>query len=110
MSLTIQDINIRLLWRRMRPLSYPSKRLLTAIEENPGFSRSELAALLYPEMPPHYSGRKVCKMVKSLERRGLVEFDVIHEGGRAAVPGVYMVGKSRPAKPGYLGVFGWVSE
>lgn len=48
-------------------------------------------------------------MVKALEKRGLVEFDTIHDGGRAGVPGVYMVGKPRPSKPGYLGVFGWVN-
>lgn len=94
----------------MVPLSYPQKRLLSAIEANPGFSRAELSKLLYPEMNPYYSGRKVCKMVKALQKRGLVELDVIHEGGRHGVPGVYMVGKPRPSKPGYLGVYGWVDS
>jgi hypothetical protein len=91
----------------VKPLSYPLKRLLSAVEANPGFSRAELAKLLYQEMNPYYSTPKVSRMVKILERRGLVEFDTIHDRGRAGVPGVYMVGKARPSKPGYLGVFGW---
>lgn len=94
----------------MNKLSYPQKRLLLAIEANPGSSRAELARLLYAEMAPIYSGPKVSKMVSALIKRGLVELDVIREGGRAGVPGVYLVGKERPAKPGYAGVFGWVGS
>ena len=94
----------------MTPLSYSQKRLLTLVETSPGLSRSELGKLAYPNQAPYYSLRKVSKQIKSLEKRGLVEFDVIHEGGRAGVQGVYMVGKARPSKSGYLGVYGWVSR
>jgi hypothetical protein len=92
----------------LKPLSYSQKRLLSAIESNPGLCRAELAKLLYQEMNPYYSTPKVSKMVKALEQRGLVEFDVIHEGGRQGVSGLYLVGQKRIEKPGYLGVFGWV--
>jgi len=89
-------------------LTYPQRRLLRAIEQNPGRSRAELAKHLYLEMSPVYSTPKVSKMVKKLESLGLVELDVIREGGRFGVPGVYLVGQKRPEQPGYLGVFGRV--
>ncbi len=59
-------------------------------------------------MNPYYSLKRLLKMCKRLEARGLIEYDVIHEGGRAGVQGVYLVGKPRPQREGYLGVFGWV--
>lgn len=94
----------------MKPLSFSQKRLLSVVESNPGLSRSELGQLLYQEMNPYYSLKKVLKQVSSLLKRGLVELDVIHEGGRTGVQGVYLVGKPRPDKPGYLGVFGRVDN
>jgi len=93
-----------------RPLNYSEKRLLSAIAENPGASRAELAALLYQAYGTHTKNalRKVAEKVKRLESRGLVELGVIREGGRYGVPGVYLVGQKRSEKPGYLGVYGWV--
>ena len=95
-----------------RPLNYSEKRLLSAIGENPGASRAELAALLYQAYGTNPVGalRKVTEKVKRLESRGLVELGVIREGGRYGVPGVYLVGQRRPEKAGYLGVFGWVDQ
>lgn len=92
----------------MTPLSYSQKRYLSLVEARPGLSRSELAKLLYPEQNPFYSLRRISKLHKALEKRGLVELDVIREGGRLGVLGVYRVGQKRESKPGYLGVFGWV--
>lgn len=96
----------------LRPLNYSEKRLLSAIEANPGYSRSELAQLLYQAHGTHRTNalRKVSSKVNRLLQWGLVELDVIREGGRAGVQGVYLVGKSRPVRPGYAGVFGWVGR
>lgn len=90
----------------MKPLSYPQKRLLSLIEANPGLSRSELGKLAYAEMNPYYSLKKVSKMTAALEKRGLLEYGVIHEGGRAGVPGVYLKGSQINAAKNILGVFG----
>ena len=95
-----------------RALNYSEKRLLSAIEANPGYSRSELAQLLYQAYGTHPRNalRKVAEKVKRLEQWGLVEFDVIREGGRGGVQGVYLVGRPRPQREGYLGVFGFVER
>ncbi len=92
----------------MKPLSYSQKRLLSLIEALPGQSRSELGKAFFPLMSPYYSLKRMLKMCKRLEARGLIEYDVIREGGRAGVAGVYMVGKPRPSESGYLGIFGRV--
>lgn len=92
----------------MKPLSYPQKRYLSAVESNPGLSRAELGRLLYAEMNPFYSLRKVSKIHKALEKRGLVELDVIREGGRLGTQGVYLVGQKRGDDSSYLGIFGKV--
>jgi len=96
----------------IRALNYSETRLLSAIEANPGYSRSELAQLLYQAYGTHPRNalRKVAEKVKRLAEWGLVELDVIREGGRGGVLGVYLTGKPRAQRAGYLGVFGWVSE
>lgn len=63
--------------------------------------------MLYKEMNSIYSLPKVSKMVKVLERRGLVEMGQIREGGRAGVPGVWLAGQKQ-SEDGYLGIFGKV--
>lgn len=45
--------------------------------------------MLYAEMNPYYSTPKVSRMVKVLERHGLVTLGIIREGGRLGVPGVW---------------------
>jgi hypothetical protein len=57
-------------------------------------------------MNPYYSVPKVSKMVKVLERLGLVELGMIREGGRAGVPGVWPAGYQQT--DGYIGIFGKV--
>jgi len=83
--------------------------MLTRIKSTPGIARSELARLLWPGLNEYYSIKKAQKYAKMLERRGLIEYGVIREGGRQGVRGCYAVGQSRAARPGYLGVNGWVS-
>lgn len=92
---------------RVKPLTYPLRRLLRQIEQTPGHSRAELAAILYKDMNPIYSLPKLSKMVKALERRGLVELGQIREGGRAGVPGVWLAGQKQ-SEDSYLGIFGKV--
>ena len=92
----------------MKPLSYTQTRYLSAVRENPGLSRSELAKLLYPDQNEFYSLKRVVSIHKRLEVRGLVELGEIREGGRFGVSGVYLVGQERPEKRGYFGVHGWV--
>lgn len=91
-----------------RPLGATQLRALVLIEATPGICRTELGRLLWPKKNDYYSRRKAVNTCKTLERRGLIEFDLIHEGGRAGVPGLYRVGQPRPVKPGYLGINGWV--
>ena len=94
----------------MNPLSYPAKRLLSAIEASPGLSRSKLASLLYPEQNPYHSIPRVSRIVQTLLGRGLVELDTPSGEERAGVQGVYRVAQKRPQKPGYMGIFGWVDK
>ncbi len=92
------------------PITESQVQLLKLLAQHPGISRAELARLLWPKQNQYYSNKRIRKIMKRLESRGLIEYDVIHEGGRAGVPGVYVSGKPRPQRAGYLGVFGWVES
>ena len=80
------------------------------VSETPGLSRAELGRLIWPERNDYYSLRWSVKLIKGLVRRGLLEYGVIREGGRAGVAGLYVVGQTLKEKPGYLGVNGWVNK
>jgi len=86
------------------------ERALTLITETPGMSRAELGRLLWPKHNDYYTTKRAVGLAKKLERRGLIEYGVIREGGRVGVVGLYRAGQPRPVKPGYLGVNGWVSS
>ncbi len=90
------------------PITESQVQLLKLLEQHPGISRAELARLLWPKQNQYYSNKRIRKITKRLEVRGLIEYGVIHEGGRYGVLGIYIVGKPQPQRAGYLGVFGWV--
>ena len=92
------------------PITDSQVQLLKLLAQQPGISRAELARLLWPKQNQYYSNKRIRKITKRLEARGLIEYGVIHEGGRYGVPGIYIVGKPRHKRAGYLGVFGWVEE
>ncbi len=90
------------------PISESQVQLLKLLEQHPGISRAELARLLWPKQNQYYSNKRIRKITKRLEVRGLIEYGMIHEGGRYGVPGIYIAGRPQPQRAGYLGVFGWV--